>query len=251
MKFACRRCGHCCRNLKRVRKLEDAGEKRPLYILEEERSLALYEWELDDFLLFGRKLNKQIEVAPVLICIDQLTNTPLGLIWSILDNDCPFLSESNLCLIYEHRPVICRIFPVAASGIFLSSERLKFSDVFQDCRYLADFAFPSVVRYRDFIAALHDCFGDIHVYSFHNERVQMILIDFLRELESRGIVRLARKRPLKFVKNLVSRKGVIGLFKFLRERKLVPEVYVVELLKRLGNYEFSRSELQKELAKIL
>ena len=56
-----------------MRKLEDAGEKRPLYILEEERSLALYEWELDDFLLFGRKLNKQIEVAPVLICIDQLT----------------------------------------------------------------------------------------------------------------------------------------------------------------------------------
>ncbi len=173
------------------------------------------------------------------------------MIWGILDNDCPFLSESNLCLIYEQRPIICRIFPVAISGIFLRTSRLKFSDVFQDCRYLAEYEFPSVISYRDFIAALHDCFGETHAYSFHNERVQRILIDFLRQLESEGIIRLARSRPLKFVKNLVARRGVTGLFKFLRERNLVSEVYIQELLKQLRDYEFSRGELRKELLKIL
>lgn len=230
--------------------MEDIGGKRPLYILEEEISLSLYEWELDDFLFAGEQLGKQISIAPVLICIDQLSNIPLGLIWSILANDCPFLSESNLCLIYDQRPIICRIFPVRVSGLFLKTSRLKFSDVFQDCRYLTQVGIPSSFRYGEFVAMLYDYFGEIHAYSFHNERIQMILIDFLRDLESNGIIRLARNRPLKFVKNLVARRGVIGLFKFLRERKLVPEVYIKELLHRLRNYDFSRSELQKELLKI-
>ncbi|MEM2990114.1 MAG: YkgJ family cysteine cluster protein, partial [Halobacteria archaeon] len=207
-KFQCRKCGHCCRNLKRLRRLEDIGaDKRPLYILEEDISLSLYEWEVEDFQLAGEKLGKRISVIPVLICIDQLSNTPLSLIWNILDSDCPFLSESNLCLIYEQRPIICRIFPVRVSGIFLRTSRLKFSDVFQDCKYLAQLEIPSVLRYGEFIAMLHNCFGEIHAYSFHNERVQMILIDFLRDLESNGIIRLARNRPLKFVKNLVARRG--------------------------------------------
>ncbi len=157
----------------------------------------------------------------MLIAIDQLTNTPLGLVWQLAHEKCPFLNESNLCNIYEKRPLICRLFPVRRTGLFLKNSNLSYEDLFLNCRHLSPKQLPisSVMEPDQFLKSMNGFFGEIYAYSYHQEKTQMLLIDLLKGLESENIIKLARGRPIKYVQNLVDRKGVTGLFTFLMERK--------------------------------
>lgn len=251
-KFECKKCGHCCRYLRRTRELDlTTEEKRPLYILPgiEQTWLSLYEWEVDDFLAAARKLGREVKIIPVLIAIDQLTNTPLGLVWQLFMDKCPFLNESNLCDIYEKRPLICRLFPVRRSGMFLKTSTLKYEDIFLDCKSLSQLELPvsSVMEREQFLRAMHEFFGEIYIYSFHQERTQMMLIELLKQLESQNIIKLARGRPVKYVRNMVDRKGVAGLFEFLGEVKKVDRQYLEESMRLIKDFNLSREEMLSNL----
>lgn len=246
-KFECKKCGHCCRYLGKSKELEElTGKKSPLYILPgiEQTWLSLYEWELEDFLKAGKELNREIKIAPVLIAIDQLTNTPLGLVWQLAQEKCPFLSDSNLCDIYEKRPAICRLFPVRRSGFFLKNSNLKYEDLFLNCRHLSPQQLPisSVMEGEQFLRSMSEFFGEIYAYSYHQEKTQMMLIELLKRLEAENVIKLARGRPIRYVQNLVDRKGVVGLLKFLRENKNIKNY-----LKQFRDYSLSREELLGQL----
>jgi len=250
-KFECKKCGHCCGYLGKSRELEEiTSKKSPLYILPgiEQTWLSLYEWELDDFLDAGKQLGREMKIAPVLIAIDQLMNTPLGLVWQLVQVKCPFLNEQNLCDIYERRPLICRLFPVRRSGLFLKTADLRYEDLFLNCKYLPQQELPisSEMDPEKFVKSMSDFFGEMHAYSYHQEKVQMLLIELLKQLEAQSIIKLARGRPILDVKRLADRKGATGLLRFLRNNK-TEKVDVESHLKRFRDYRLSKEELLRLL----
>jgi Fe-S-cluster containining protein len=91
--FECRKCGTCCRNL-----IEDVnGMKAGLVLTVKEISLFPSEMVSPKLAIGFEKPEKTI--------LNQLNV-----------NDCPFITESNDCRIYDKRPLVCRQFPYKSEG---------------------------------------------------------------------------------------------------------------------------------------
>jgi len=91
--FACKKCGTCCRNL-----LEDIDDnKTGLLLTVKEIRLFPSEIVSPRFAVGRRKPEKTI-------------------LYQLNVNDCPFITESNECRIYDKRPLVCRQFPYKLEG---------------------------------------------------------------------------------------------------------------------------------------
>lgn len=94
MKFECKNCGECCR---------DFGELGTLPLFNDEKKR--YE-EL------GKQLGIDVEFIPENVVVDEITGTMFCGNWGLKGNPCPFLDKNNNCLIYNHRALICKSFPI-------------------------------------------------------------------------------------------------------------------------------------------
>jgi len=96
--FNCLRCGHCCQNLIN----EVKGELKGLGLDFEETKLFPEKFVSPSFGIGygGKDRPKHI------------------LIYQLNVNECPHLSEGNLCKIHEKRPLSCRAFPLESVGPF-------------------------------------------------------------------------------------------------------------------------------------
>jgi Fe-S-cluster containining protein len=91
--FACKKCGTCCRNL-----LEDVeGNETGLILTVKETRLFPSRMVSPRFSIGMRKPEKTI-------------------LYQLNAKDCPFVTESNDCIIYDKRPLVCRQFPYKAEG---------------------------------------------------------------------------------------------------------------------------------------
>lgn len=104
--FTCHRCGACCTDL-RERGTEQAfAEIAPgVYRLPSEGGLRVFAWEADRF--------PEDRLAPVLAVADSEENQLVVLAYELEADTCPrFDVEEAACTIYEHRPLVCRAFPL-------------------------------------------------------------------------------------------------------------------------------------------
>jgi Fe-S-cluster containining protein len=97
--FKCYNCGRCCRNLL----FEDQGIVNGLS-LRTKKEAELFPKEMV-FPSFGIGLDPNDLSKP-----KKIVSYQLGV------NDCPFISDSNVCELYEKRPLVCRGFPLMSMG---------------------------------------------------------------------------------------------------------------------------------------
>jgi len=89
MKFKCKKCGRCCSKI---------------------GSLALFEWEAE------RLKKYSVRIKPGIVL--DLNGSKIILQWGLEGKNkkqCPFLTKRG-CLVYNHRPLVCRSYPFMNSG---------------------------------------------------------------------------------------------------------------------------------------
>lgn len=97
-RFECKRCGACCKNM-----FDRAGESVfGMMLLPEEREL--FPGNVKPYMAAGTKGRRR--ERPKKVFAYQMT----------LDT-CPHLTESNVCSIYDKRPLACRAFPIVGRGM--------------------------------------------------------------------------------------------------------------------------------------
>lgn len=99
-KFECQKTGECCKNL-----INEKGFGLMLFEQEAVRFSKLHEEKK------GTKPKLKYVMQP-----DGKTKTKVILMTQLDEKDCPFLSSKNTCEIYEDRPLVCRAYPVQATG---------------------------------------------------------------------------------------------------------------------------------------
>lgn len=119
----CERCGDCCHirqsELVKLTDEEDYKIRKKVY----ENTGIIYLQSLKNYTISLTKEEKQtleneakrlkikIKILPKKIVINQ-NKTKAEVIDYFVNHDvCPFLKGKNICLIYESRPQVCRIFP--------------------------------------------------------------------------------------------------------------------------------------------
>jgi Fe-S-cluster containining protein len=100
LEFHCLRCGTCCRNLFN----DKAGLKKGVTLTKSEKNL------------FPEKM-----VSPHMAVGMEKPDTII--LYQLNVNDCPFIDQSNKCLIYPNRPLMCQAFPIVN---FTYSGKCKF-----------------------------------------------------------------------------------------------------------------------------
>jgi len=103
--FACKKCGTCCKNL-----LEDIdGNEAGLLLTVKERKFFPSKMISPRFAIGTRKPDKTI-------------------LYQLNVKNCPFITESNECRMYDKRPLICRQFPYKSEG-YVSAKCPTFHNV--------------------------------------------------------------------------------------------------------------------------
>jgi Fe-S-cluster containining protein len=87
--FECKRCGFCCRTLF----VYEDGKLFGLSLLTQEETKLFYPEIIAPYVAIGVK-------EPTTIIFHQL-----------ILSECPYINEKNECVIYDKRPIVCRLFP--------------------------------------------------------------------------------------------------------------------------------------------
>lgn len=119
----CERCGDCCHirqsELIDLTDEEDYKIRKKLYETKgiiyifplKHYTISLTKEEKQTLEAEARKLKLKLKISPKKITIN-VSKTKVEAIDYFLDHDvCPFLKDKNVCVIYNSRPQVCRIFP--------------------------------------------------------------------------------------------------------------------------------------------
>lgn len=111
--FKCKQCGHCC-HLEGYKSKPERKEKSGLLLSlfsDENSRLPLFEWEVKRLNKLAKEKGIDLNIKPASVFYSTRTNETLIIMWDISEDICPFLNKENRCMIYEDRPIVCRMFP--------------------------------------------------------------------------------------------------------------------------------------------
>ncbi len=121
--FECQRCGICCTDIggrfseeesriidKAFRELEKIGIY--LAVSPNELSIPLFPNEAKTMIKLSKRLDIEFRPQPKLIILDGKKEEYIILEWDLGSRSCPFFDTERGCLIYDHRPLACRSFPI-------------------------------------------------------------------------------------------------------------------------------------------
>jgi len=120
-KFSCQRCGICCTNIggrfsdREIKRIGEAFrelERIGIYLVipPEDLSIPLFPDEVKAMIELSNKIDVKFRPQPKLVILDK--NKEYVIEWDLGDRICPFYNKEKGCLIYEHRPLACKSFPV-------------------------------------------------------------------------------------------------------------------------------------------
>ena len=107
--FKCLQCGTCCRDLFD-------------YVDSQKRGLTL---TLDEATLFPENL-----ISPLMAIGTEKPS--LLILYQLNVNECPFIDQSNKCMIYEKRPLVCRAFPLTQGSYSTKCKLFGFAKNFPE-----------------------------------------------------------------------------------------------------------------------
>ena len=118
-RYHCSNCGHCCENTRERASdelrlvLERSQGVNGYYYLPNTRYVGayLFEWEVVQLSEIARETGIKFQVSPRHVFLDSRLKHVLIMEWTMDFKRCPFHNLDG-CSIYEHRPMICRQYPV-------------------------------------------------------------------------------------------------------------------------------------------
>jgi Fe-S-cluster containining protein len=96
-RFECKQCAKCCTNAR-------GGSF----------GLSMFDFEAEDLKQKALEKNVTLSLEPSSFVVEH--GTRIVIQWKMKNEQCPFL-EKNECGIYSDRPLVCRSFPVASTGL--------------------------------------------------------------------------------------------------------------------------------------
>lgn len=187
-KFQCIKCGKCCKNLKQV------NENIPY------KGLLIFEWEAHILTQKAQDLGIKISILTGHSFYDQKSNQLIVLHWVLNHENCPFLSERNECLIYEDRPLICKLFPIENSGLF---ERAILNQplVRMDLMGCSQKEFFSKLKeeigdkktFEEASKRVYEVFGEHYLASLQFDLVNYWIHEQVKEMEAKRLIKILRQ----------------------------------------------------------
>ncbi len=111
--FKCKECGCCCKYF---------GLSK---------TLPVFSFEIPKLQKQAKKHNKKIIFVPENILLDKKSGILFCLNYGMANMPCPFLEQSerkSKCLVYVHRPLICKKFPLEKNPLFHEIKKGSFFD---------------------------------------------------------------------------------------------------------------------------
>jgi len=166
MKFVCRQCGICCRNLLQLREGAYRDQQGAFHTVSaDSNGLDLWPWEREAFL----KRMPSLDIRPLSFVVDASRKMALVMSYYMNHRDCPFCVD-NRCSVEEEKPLTCRLFPLYGTleGMGISSRcpyvvRPPMGEDPEENGRLIKEAYPDELRYL---------FTDMNVYRYMFELVE-------------------------------------------------------------------------------
>lgn len=216
-------CGNCCRNM-RGRTGEKLPPSLPPYIHvavpRSEKTIELFEWEVSTLKTKAKQFSLDFKVKPDTMFWDDISETPIVTGWNLDHDDCPFLSNKNLCIVNQQKPLICQAYPLMAFGLLRTDVGEPKEIGLADCPHAVSLPFkegerimvkPSVVFRKLF-------------RSYGSTFMGMLRLDFASLFLSQSLIELTKNWLIypaiidKTVKKLILSKEPIGLMEHLRNK---------------------------------
>jgi Fe-S-cluster containining protein len=121
-KFKCSQCGKCCTTLEdpKINEKKFPGFVSSVVYNLQKPKLVVEDFEIEEF---RKNCDKRYaeSIKPWAVVFDLKNKISIVLSWSFDFPSCPFFQE-NKCVMYEHRPNVCRYFPVTINILKLIKE---------------------------------------------------------------------------------------------------------------------------------
>lgn len=221
MKFECKMCGNCCRNMRgRLgKKISKTGIlQNQLYNIfpSSLKTIGIFEWEVSILKKYATKLSIPLKIEPDIILWDQNSRVSIVILWNLDHDDCPFLSEDDKCRIYNERPLVCQAYPLFIRG-YVSSQDSRDSEIrLGDCPNVVALPFPNGKldqRYSTVSDKLIEVYGNMFIGAIRYDGAIGLISNYNEKSRKLGTIRPLLITP-NFIPNLL-RSTKIGLFEFL------------------------------------
>lgn len=212
-----------------------------------QKTVLLFEWEIP--VLHGRakQFSVEFKTVPGDMFWDDVSGVPIVLHWNLDHNNCPFLSNENLCLVQKEKPLGCQAYPLMAFGLVEGNERRQ-SITLLDCPNAVPIGHfregkMRKVRMSTVYREAIQTYGSTFVGMLRLDAAAMLLAECLKHLVREWIV-----YPTiidEEVKESLLREKPVGLLKHLRSKR--PDL-AEELRKSVRSiYEVDTAYIEKML----
>jgi Fe-S-cluster containining protein len=239
--FECQKCGHCCKSFK--------DEERGL------KGLPLFEWEKEELEKVAKEKGIELNIEVTDIIYDKKSNSYICLNFSLIQEPCPFLKETQ-CSIYNKRPLICRAFPLVKSPLTMKEgEKFDLSS-FIDCpnfdfksflmeNFSLEEGKPYKISKEKMIREYYYMFGEDMLVS---STIQNILKDFsdstMKRLFEDKLIKLRKVSRFDY-----NRVKATPFFEFLKKIGFCDEEGKKELIKQLTDEKETKETIKQFLEK--
>lgn len=240
MKFECKMCGECCRNM-RGRVAKTPPKLPPYLFMAVSRSLktiGLFEWEVPILRTKAKRLSISLRVKPDTVIWDEKSKKPIVTMWNLDHDNCPFLSEDNKCRIYRHRPLVCQTYPLMTFG--LVGDASEKGVHWMDCPNAVEPPLPKgrrfMVQTSTIFTTLFEVYGRTFLGALRYEGAHDLVFDYLKEGKNQKALHPAIIKN-KIIKAILRSKP-IGLFEFLQSKRVVAKKEIQKSIEGIYNLTF-------------
>jgi Fe-S-cluster containining protein len=158
--FECKRCGKCC---------ENPGE------------IAIFEWEREIIEEEAKRAGYEGAVVPGIVA--RVGNVKVILQWKIKNRGkCIFFDEKERrCCIYAKRPLACRAYPLACSGINLTEAKEIIGEECTNAKI--PFIPGEKITRREIVERLSREYGEVFQWAFRLDVARTFIVDLLEFYE--------------------------------------------------------------------
>jgi len=213
-----------------------------------QKTVLLFEWEIPVLDDRAKQLSVEFKVVPNDMFWDDVSGVPIVLYWNLDHDNCPFLSNENLCLIHEEKPLGCQAYPLMAFGLVNENERRQ-NVWLLDCPNVAPIGNfkegkMTKVKVSTVYREAFQAYGSTFVGMLRLDAAGLLLAECLKHLVKEWIVYPAIIDEE--VKKSLFRERPVGLLKHLKSKR--PDL-AEELMNSVKSiYEVDTAFIEKMLA---
>ena len=232
--FTCRGCNaSCCRTLSQgdLSLLKDVVLSNPYEVLLTPAvGLQLFEWELEGL---QDEANKgglgELNIKPLKGVVDGKRKVTLVTAWILEADVCPFLDgAASICRIHRTRPMMCRAYPLKATGVYETLEGKHPKIVMGEClKHQVTSLLDESTPYYQFM----NFFGDLYWYCFQMEQAKIWIDSLVRGLVDSQFITVG---------NNPSETKLYGLLEFMQQNVLLRSKTVEDKLNLFQDIEFAK-----------